>query len=1117
MNDYNPLLEERKMKKFQLATALRLIVTLAGILITSGLCAGETPRWMRYPAISPDGTHIAFAYQGDLFVVSSQGGDARLLTQDPAYDTHPVWAPDGQSIVFASDRFGNMDIFIISSMGGRARRLTFHSANETPACFSPDGSHILFSAHIQDSAENAMFPSGVLPELYKVPTEGGRIEQVITTPAIGAVYSADGKRIYYYDRKGYENIWRKHHTSSIARDLWAYDIESRTHQQLTHFAGEDRVPVPSPDQSSVYFLSERFDSTFNVCKMDIKHPEKTIALTHFKGDPVRFLTRASSGLLCFGFKGEIYTMQEGSQPEKVSIAIYHDQDPTATVQLALPGKVNEIAVSPDGKEVAFIIRGEVFVTSTKYATTKRITNTPEQERSVSFSPDGKALLYAGERDNSWNLYQTTRLREEETSFALSTVLKEEVLLKNEEETFQASYSPDGKEVAFLSNRTALKVLNLKSHQVRTILDGHQSYSYTDGDQWYRWSPDGKYFIVQYADNHLFRLDLGLVSSDGKGKLLNLAPSGYSDSHPKWGMDGRVIYWHTDRKGMRSQGSWGSQDDVYALFLTQEAFDTFKMNEEDYDIFKEQKKEKEKADKKKESEQENGKKKKKTGEKGQKADEKNEKDDVQAVVIEWDGLEDRMVRLTMNASLLSESLLSKDGEKLFTLSKFEDGFDLWETNLRKHSVKKLQKLSGMSGNLVMDKKGKTLFLVSGGRIMSIDTGKNKQKPVVFKADMLCNASREYSYFFEHVWRLVKEKWYDPNLHSVDWDAYHKEYKAYLPYITNNYDFAELLSEMLGELNGSHTGGMYRPHHRTGDQTAALGVLFNWNYSGPGLQIAEILDKSPLRKNGSKAGKGTVLQKINGQELKEGQDVWRFFNRIAGKPTLLTFSDATLKTSWEEVIKPITQGAEYQLLYERWVKTRRAAVEKLSRGRLGYTHVRGMDTVSFQEVYSDILGRDAHKEAMILDTRFNGGGWLHEELASLLSGIRYVTFKPRGVEMGWDPMNKWTKPSAIIVSESNYSDAHAFPYVYRTLNIGPIIGMPVPGTMTAVWWETLHNGTIIFGIPQVGAVDLNGHYLENQQLEPDFIQPNEYEKVVRGEDQQLEKTVEVLLKRLDEKTD
>ncbi len=1076
-------------------------ILLLGLIscFISGILAQENPLWLRYPAISPDGKTIVFNYKGDIYKVPTAGGTAVPLTTNEAYDYNPVWSPDGKQIAFASNRHGNFDVFIVSSEGGKPQRLTYYSNNEVPSSFTPDGKYVTFSALIQDVNTSILFPSGVLSELYKVPANGGRTEQILSTPAIDATYSNDGNTIYYTDRKGYEDIWRKHHTSSVARDIWKYDIALKKHTKITSFNGEDRNAVVSKDGKSLYYLSEQFNSTFNVCKLDLNNPSSIQQISKKEHHPVRFLTKSSEDILCFSYDGEIYTQKEGEEPKKVSIKIFTDNQYNDNQYTNLSSSSRELAVSPDGDEVAFIMRGEVFVTSVKYNTTKRITNTPEQERSVSFSPDGKAILYAGERNGSWNLYQTKLIREEEKNFANSTILKEETILANEEETFQPAYSPDGKEVAFLSNRTSLKVINLASKQVRTITDGATSYSYADGDQWYQWSPDNKWFVIQYSDNHLFRGDIAVIEASGKGKLKRLAASGYDDGSPKWGMDGQVIYWFSDRLGYRSHGSWGSENDVYAIFLTQEAYDKFKLSEEDFSLLEDEKKD----DDEKKEESSNKK-------KGKDEDKDKKEDKVKPIVIEWDGIDDRIVRLTVNSSNLSDAWLDKKGEKLFYLSRFEKGFDLWEANLRKKEVKKVLQLSGYGSNLQADKDGKSLFLISGGKLVKVETKDAKKSMISYKAEFMLNKPGEYAYFFEHIWRQVSEKWYNADLHGVDWKFYKDAYKKFLPYINNHFDFSEMMSELLGELNGSHTGCRYYPTIQNSDQTAKLGILIDWNYQGDGIKIAEILDKGPLKKAKTKAKEGIIIEKVNGQLLNATDDIWKFFNHLNDKPTLLSYFDPSNKQRWDEVVKPITIGEEYQLLYERWVKNCEKTVEKLSNGEIGYTHVRGMNSSSFRKVYSDVLGKNAHKKALIVDTRFNGGGWLHDDLATLLSGHVYVTYWPRGVKMGWDPMGRWTKPSAVLMSESNYSDAHAFPYVYKALKIGKLIGMPVPGTMTAVWWEQLHDGELVFGIPEVGSKGVDGKYLENQQLEPDVKQPNEYEKAVAGEDQQLEKAVEELMK-------
>ncbi len=1058
--------------------------------------------WLRYPSISPDGKTIIFSYKGDIFKVSAEGGVATPLTLHPAFDSRPIWSPDGKTIVFASDRNGNFDIYKISIEGGQATRLTTHSNSEVPCSFSPDGSKILFNTLIQDKAESVLFPSGVLQELYAVSINGGRPSQILSVPALNARYDKSGKKIIFHNRKGYENAWRKHHTSSVTRDVMMYDSETQKYTYLTDFEGEDRNPIYSSDETEIYYLSEKSGS-FNVHKFPIADPTKIEQITQHEKHPVRFLSLAfesENDRLCYSFDGQIYIKDKDSKPKKLSIQIPYDFFGHDAQYKNKVGSISEMAVSPNGKEVAFIIRGEVYVTSTEYTTTKRITNTPEQERSVSFSPDGKAILYAGERNGSWNLYQTKLVRKDDKYFFNALEIKEETLLESTPETFQPSYSPDGKEVAFLYERTSLRVINLKTKAIRTITENSVAYSYSDGDQWYQWSPDSKWFLIDYQPSFWFNSEVGIVSANG-GKITNLTQSGYSDYRPTWDNDGKMILWMNDKYGYRSHGSWGAQYDMFGMFFKQEDFNIFKMNKEEHEYWKESQKD---SDKKSDDDKED-----------KKSDSDKKDAEPKTLEINLEGIEDRKIRLTLNSTGLSGAIMNKEASKMYYLARGAKGFDLWERDFRENKNKVLVKLGAKQVQMTADSKKKNIFLLADGHLKKIKMGTSDVKGISFSAPMNLDKAGERAYMFEHTWRQTLKKFYDPKMHNVDWEFYKQEYTKFLPHINNNYDYAEMLSEILGELNASHTGSGYRPRNQNGDQTAYFGALLDWNYSGNGLKIKEVLDKSPLLKAKIPVKTGEIVEKINNIEIKAGEDYFPLLNRQAGQTTLLTIFDPISKKRRDEVIKLISYRQQNQLLYERWVKQRRADVEKLSKGRLGYVHVRGMNSRSFREVYSEVLGRYADKEGIVIDTRFNGGGWLHDDLATFFRGETYVTYSPRGNDIGTDPFNKWTKSSILVVSESNYSDAHAFPYVYQTLKIGKIVGMPVPGTMTAVWWEWLLDNTLYFGIPQVGGKDKNGKYLENQQLEPDIKVNNEYEKALNGEDQQIGKAVETLLNDLDNK--
>ncbi|MGD0038727.1 MAG: S41 family peptidase, partial [Bacteroidota bacterium] len=759
----------------------------------------------------------------------------------------------------------------------------------------------------------------------------------------------------------------------------------------------------------------------------------------------------------------------------------------------------EMKLSPNDKEFAYIFRGEIFVTSMEGGITKRITNTPWQERSVSFSPDGRSLVYAAEKDNNWNIYTVSITRKSEQYFYVSTVLKEEPVVATDAEEYQPSFSPDGKEIAYLENRVTLKVINLATKQTRIIMTADKNYSYADGDQYYQWSPDGKWFLVQFAyPERMFTPQVGLVSADGKGDIYNLTLSGYDNYTPKWVMDGKMMIWGSDREGTRDQGGNIFSGDVYGMFFTKAAFDRFKLTKEEFALVKDQ------EDKEKKDTEE----KTKNEKKGKES--KTEKDTLPKVVIDWNNLTERKSKLTIYTSPASDWILSKDGEKLYYLTSFDKGNDLWVTELRKKETKLLAKLGAKRASMEFSKDGKFIFLDSDGKPVKVDVESGKDEPIKTSGEMVLKQDEERNYIFDHAWRQFKEKILFPDMQGIDWDYYYKDYKKFLPYINNNYDFAEMLSELLGEVNVSHTGCYYRQNQPNSDQTAELGLLYDFTYSGNGIKIAEIVEGGPLDNASSQIRAGHVLESIDGQSITPSIDFYQLLNRKVGKLTLISLYDSSNNVHWDETVKPILWSDENELLYKRWVKNRRAEVEKLSGGKIGYIHVRAMNDASMRTTFEEALGRNIDKQAIIVDTRFNGGGNIHEQLSDFLSGKKYFDIIPHGQYIGSEPSDKWTKPSIVLVGESNYSDAHLFPMAYK-LGIGKTLGMPVPGTGTFVWWESQIDPTLRFGIPMGGWRMPDGKFCENNQMEPDIKVRNEPDVMTAGRDQQIEAAVEELLRK------
>lgn len=1075
--------------------------TLLLTLICISMYGQENSNWMRHSSISPDGSQIAFTYKGDIYKVNANGGKAQQLTFHSAHDYKAIWSNDGSKIAFASNRYGNFDIYVMNAEGGKATRLTFHSNDESPYTFTRNDKEVVFGALRQDDVNHRQYPHRSQSELYSVPVKAGRVQQIFTIPAESAQFSKDGKIMLYHDVKGGENEWRKHHTSAITRDIWMYNTKTNKHEMITTHSAEDRQPVFSSDEKSAYFLSER-SGTFNVHKMDLNNPNNVKQSTSFKLHPVRFLS-IGNGVLSFGFDGELYTMKEGEKPKKVKVTIVTQDKDNSDKFISVNGGINEMSISPNGKEIAFIARGEVFVTSVDKSFTKRLTNTPENERFVSWGPKGESVIYSSERNGKWSVYKTEKVRKEEPFFYASTLIKEEPLIENKLDNYLAQYSPDGKKIAFIEGRRTLKIKDIDSKKEVTLLTPKDLFHMRDGDKYFTWSPDSKWLLVDWSKT-LSNSEVLLMAADSS-KRINLNESGYYDYSPKWVNGGKQMLWFSNRNGLKSYATSGrSQSDVYSMFFTQDAWDEFNLSDEDYKLMQaikeeeKKKKAKEKKDDKKKSD-------KKTD-----ATKKDSVKTEKLLTFDWDNMKDRTKRLTIHSSSLGDAVLSKKGDYLYYLSSFEGRSNLWSTNLRTRETKMLMKLNVGGGRLEWDKEMKNLYLLSGGRISKLNPEAKKRESVNIKGEILFDEVAEREAMFNHVWIRTNAIFYEPTFHGIDWNKMKKEYSKYLPHIGNAYEFSEMLSEMLGELNVSHSGAGFRGGSVSNpDATASLGIFMNYNHKDNGILIDEIIKGGPLDKAKFTISAGMIIKKIDGVTVDKNQDIAKYLNRKVGDYTLLEIYDPKSKNTNTVTVKPISLGAENRLLYDRWVKINEKEVAKESNGQLGYVHIPGMSDGPYRSIYQDMMGKYSDKKGVIVDTRFNSGGDLVADLAMFFTGEPFITYATAAKVVGGEPTSRWTKPTLTMFNESNYSDGHCYAQGYTDLKIGKTVGMPVPGTCSFAGWEGLPNGGY-WGVVPVSAKNKAGEWMENNQTEPTIKIKNMPGKIDNGIDQQLLRSIRELLK-------
>jgi len=1047
------------------------------ICIAINVSAQEKAGWLRSNDISPDGSTIVFSYKGDIYTVGVEGGEARQITSSTAYESNPRWSRDGKHIVFSSYREGSQDIFVTSDKGGVPSRLTSYQGNEQALATTSDGA-VLFTANILPDTQYSRYPGN--DQLYKVDINGGKPELVTSLTLSNLSVNKDGV-ILFEDYKGVEDDMRKHHTSSVTRDIWM--LKDNSYTKLSAFIGEDRNPVWAPDADTFYYLSEQ-GGNFNVWRSSISNPDTCTQVTDLPVHPVRYLSIADNGTMVFSYNGDLYRMKDGTEPVKLEITVLRDENGKVKTRRSINSGVNGIAVSSNGKDVAIEARGDIFMTTVDFKSTRRITNTSEAERGVTFSADGRELYYCAERNGHWGIWKSYMTDKDDDYFTFTFDFKEELVSDPDSDCMYPSVSPDGKSLAYFKDRTEIVVRDIRSGKERTVLSG-ALYSYQDGDLSFEWSPDSRFILCNYeAGGGWNNPDVALIELES-GKVTNLTQSGYNDHSFRWALGGKAMTWMSDKSGYRSHGSWGSDDDVYIMFFDGVEYYNFTRDAQQEGIDKLLSGDDKKKEKKDSTE----------------TDKKKIKD----LVLDLDNIEDRIIKLTPLSGSLSDYILSPDGSKLYYLQRLEKSIDLCQLDTRSKSVKVIQK--GVSGTIYPDPDDKHFFLVSSLSFKRYDYASGGSKAITFSDEYDYFPAREREYMLNHAWKLVKDKFYDKTIHGIDWDGFRDNYLALLPYVDNSFDFRELLSEFLGELNASHTGGVLRT--MASASTGRLGVFYDDTFEGPGLKVKEVMPGSCLSVAYPELKAGDVILAVDGKKIEPLTSWYDALDRKSGVSVLITLD--TGRKIEDFYVK--TASSDSELLYRRWVRSREKLVEELSGGRLGYVHVKGMDSESFREVFSKALGRYRNCEALVVDIRHNTGGWLHDDLASFLNGKAYMDFIPRGQYIGTEPYNKWNKPSCVVMCEDNYSDASGFPYIYQKLGIGKLVGTSVPGTMTAVWWENLLDPTLTIGVPEVTSVSrFDGSILEGQQIEPDIYVENTPESLVEGRDLQIEAAVRELLDQL-----
>jgi tricorn protease len=1010
---------------------------------------------MRHPALSPDGGTLAFSYQGDIWSVPSAGGRAARLTSHLARDVQPQFSPDGKSIVFASNRNGNYDLFVMSAEGGAARQLTFDSSAEFASGFTPDGQWVMFYGSTYGSLD-----------VYKVRVTGGEPIRLTWDRFEREYYgnvSPDGQWIAY-DHAGAPGDWRRRgYEGSAASDIWLARFTTPVSEpkRLTKNPSQDFAPMFSRDGKRIYYISDRKGSV-NLWSMDTNggSPKQ---LTFHQTDGARVPNYAPKGdKIAYEYNSEVWILDlKSGKTAAVPIEAVTDERRNLRVERTITSNPSEYSVSPDGKKIALILRGDLFVIPATGGTARELVGRASRESHIAWMPDSRRVLFCTDVKGQKDLRVID-----------ITGQNEKALAETDEDETNPLVSPDGKLLAYHRGDKNLLVVPIEGGTPVATVPGDFADVSREYTPLFSWSPDSKWLAFRQTGDKLEESAYVASVTPGTDTTPRRVARPFRDATtPRWAPDGKLLYF---------VGVAVDSPNLYAVDLAEEEAPTFE--EDAIDRLDQPRPTPTPAN--------------------------------TTVNIDFKTVERRLRRVTLGASIrdatmspTGNSFIVEVGSGLFTVP--ATARDAVGTPLAENAA---------GAELTRD--GSRLFFTSGGQIQSLGMASRDRRTTAFTATVGVNQTEENRQVFEEAWWLMDRYFYTGQYNGVDWKATRAKYEAMLPFVPYKDDFYDMMEEMIQELRGSHLGvtGTSDYTAETPARTGFLGIEPDWaTLEREGhFKIAHVVLDSPADSRWSKLNVGEYLLAVDGRELGKDVTLAELLNRKDGKKVTLTVNTQPSMTGARQVaIKPITPEAGDTLEYEEWVDQRRRMVAELSNGRIAYLHIRQMNVPSEQRFKEEMVGRATGKEALLVDVRYNGGGNVAHRLLDILRKQPYVFFKPRSlgktVLSDWFNDYLWGKPAALLVNQDSASNSEMMAEGFKALGIGPVVGVPTRGAVIATGsWSFLDGGTI--RTPSSGVYTAGGEDMEARGRQPDLLVPYSPLAALVGKDPQLEEAVKALLSKL-----